>query len=55
MTWEFRSNGRIELRLDPGDPIESAYIARFRLAAEKGESVKVEAPEDGGVILAVEK
>lgn len=57
MHHEFRSNGKIELELEPSTEIEIAFVKAFLSAAEKGQVVKVAPSNDVplAMVLSLEK
>lgn len=56
MTFELRSNGKIEMQIQPETEIETAFVKAFLVGAEKGAIVKiVPAGDSVGLVMRVEK
>ena len=54
MTYEFRSNGQIEIRMRAADLIETAYFAAIIDAVNLGRTVCIRKDEEG-IVLSVER
>ena len=60
MTYEFRSNGRLEIELYAETAVEHAFIETIAVAAEKGTPAKVTLAPSGdnelaGLVLSMEQ